>query len=518
MTGTVNRMAGEGAGPGRVGADARPRATGGRAAALVRFGGVGALILALAACGRGEATEATAVQTGVVARDDLRITAEATGQLEPVRQVEVKSKASGEVLRILAETGDQVEAGALLAQVDPRDVENAFNQAQADLDVARARVEIARSQQERSRQLLESGVITQQENESRLLELANAQAALVRAETNLELARLRLTDVTIRAPLAGTILQRSVEEGQVIQSAAGSVSGGTTLMIMAALDRMQVRTLVDETDVGKITAGMDATVRVEAFPGRVFQGVVEKIEPQAVVQQNVTNFPVIVTLDNRDGLLKPGMNAEVQVLISERPRALLLPNSAVVNLTELGPAALVLGLNPERVQFDRAVFAELQAGLSGGAPASGAEGAEARPAGGAGAMSPDSLRARVARGEISPDSVRALMGARGGPGGGGAAAGGGFGGRGGRQASQPGEPTPAVSFVVRADGSLEARPILIGLNDWDNTEVLAGLQEGEQVALLGAAQLQARRQEWLDRLRGGGGGMFPGGGGMPRMR
>jgi HlyD family secretion protein len=325
--------------------------------------------------------------------------------------------------------------------------------------------------------------------------------------------------VTIRAPLAGTILQKSVEEGQVIQSASGSVSGGTTLMIMAALDRMQVRTLVDETDVGKISPGMDATVRVEAFPGRVFQGTVEKIEPQAVVQQNVTNFPVIVTLDNEEGLLKPGMNAEVQVLISERPRALLLPNSAVVNLQELGPAALVLGLDPETVQFDRAVFAELAAGLGGGAGVAGdREGATTAAAGAEGGraargLSPDSLRARVARGEIPQDSVRALMAAR-------ARAAGAAGptGRAGRtQGSQPGQPTSAVSFVVKADGSLEARPILIGLNDWDNTEVLAGLEEGERVALLGAAQLQARRQEWLDRIRSGG-GMFPGGGGMPRMR
>lgn len=488
--------------------------------------GMGLLLAAsAAACGRGEATEVAAVQTGLVIRQDLRITAEATGSLEPIRQVEVKSKASGEVLRILVDTGDEVQAGALLAQVDPRDVENAYNQARADLDVAKAREEIARSQLERSRQLLEAGVITEQENEARILEFANAQAALVRAETNLELARLRLTDVTIRAPLAGTILQKNVEEGQVIQSAAGSVSGGTTLMIMAALDRMQVRTLVDETDVGKIVPGMDATVRVEAFPNRVFQGRVEKIEPQAVVQQNVTNFPVIVTLDNREGLLKPGMNAEVQVLISERPRALLLPNSAVVNLQEVGPAALVLGLDPETVQVDRSVFASLMPGGAGGGAASGAA-----PGGapGAGATSMDSLRAMVQRGEISQDSLRAMMAARGGgqpgamrgqPGAGGFQGfQGGQGGRGGQGARRDGEPRPAVTFVVKADGSLEVRPILIGLNDWDYTEVVAGLEEGEQVALIGAAQLQARRQEWLNRIRGGG-GMFPGGGGgMPRMR
>jgi len=481
------------------------------------------LAAATGACGEGEATEAApSLQTGEVIRQDLRITAEATGQLEPLRQVEVKSRASGEILELLVDTGDQVEAGALMARIDPREVENAYSQAVADLDVARARVEISRSQMERSQQLLEAGVITPQENESATLEMANSQAALVRAETNKSLAELRRSDVTIRAPLAGTILQKSVEEGMVIQSASGSVSGGTTLFIMAALDRMQVRTLVDETDVGKIIPGMDAVVRVEAFPNQLFQGSVEKIEPQAVVEQNVTNFPVIVTLDNQAGLLKPGMNGDVEVLISERPRALLLPNSAVVGLAEVGAAALVLGLDPEAIQIDLSVFATLGTGGGGAAAPGGAEMAAGGQRGGA-AM--DSLRAQVARGEISQDSLRALMAARATAGGaapgarpGGARAAGG--GRPGaaRQASAPGEPQPAVTFVIGADGIPTPRPILIGLNDWDNTEVLGGLEEGERVALIGAAQLQARRQEMLERFRGATGGMFPGGGGMPRMR
>jgi HlyD family secretion protein len=293
---------------------------------------------------------------------------------------------------------------------------------------------------------------------------------------------------------------------------------------------------------------------VEAFPGRIFQGVVEKIEPQAVVQQNVTNFPVIVSLDNSDGMLKPGMNAEVQVLVSERPRALLIPNGAVVSLQEMGPAALVLGLDPDNLGFDRSVFAEMMAGTgagagapaeaaaptqgrdpAGAAPPQGASGPNGRGMAGREAGGPnggammDSLRARAARGEISPDSMRALAQAAragGGQGGGaaGAQAGAGFqrgaqAGQGGatRRGAPSGAGQGAVAFVVAADGSIQARPILIGVNDWDNTEVLRGLEEGEQVALLGAAQLQARRQEWLDRIRGAG-GVFPGGGGMPRMR
>ncbi|MGW8265735.1 MAG: efflux RND transporter periplasmic adaptor subunit [Longimicrobiales bacterium] len=513
---------------------------------------LGGTVAVVSACGRGEASEAPAVQTTEVVRETMRITAEATGQVEPVRQVEVKSKASGEILRLHADIGDRVEPGTLLAEIDPRDVQNAFDQAEADLEVAQARVDISEAQLERSTELLEAGVITQQEFESQRLDYANSRASLVKAQTNLELAQLRLSDVTIRAPIAGTILTRNVEEGTVIQSASSNVSGGSILFVMANLDEMQVRTLVDETDMGQVKAGLTASVQVEAFPGRSFEGVVEKIEPQATVQQNVTMFPVIVRLDNRQGLLRPGMNAEVETLLVERPDVLVVPNNAVVLPQEMMAAASVLGLDGEAIEFDQAVYAEMAraAGLGamrgGGRTRNGVGGGTAGQAAGRGAQDPsqpggtppegaarpeapvgmegfrarmDSLRAQVERGEISQDSMdavrnafRAQMGgqAGGAPGAQGAAV---------VQDANPalsglvnttGAPRPAVAFVVLADGSTEMRPVLMGVNDWDNTEILAGLQEGEQVALIGAAQLQAEQQQMMNRMRGMGGMFGPG--------
>jgi len=329
------------------------------------------MVLTAWGCGRGEASEAPAVQSTEVVRETMRITAEATGQVEPVRQVEVKSKASGEILRLHADIGDKVEPGTLLAEIDPRDVQNAYDQAEADLEVAQARVDISQAQLERSTELLDAGVITQQEYESQRLDYANARAGLVKAQTNLELAQLRLSDVTIRAPTSGTILTRNVEEGTVIQSASSNVSGGSILFVMANLDEMQVRTLVDETDMGQIKPGLTASVQVEAFPGMTFQGIVEKIEPQATVQQNVTMFPVIVRLDNRQGLLKPGMNAEVETLLVERPDVLVVPNNAVVLPQELAPAASVLGMDPEGVEMDRNVYSELARSAGLGAVGAG---------------------------------------------------------------------------------------------------------------------------------------------------
>ncbi len=494
--------------------------------------------LALAACGTGNAEESPTLQTAAVNRGDLRITVEATGTVEPVRSVEVKSKASGEITELPVDVGDEVRAGALLARVDPRDVRNAFDQAQADLEVAKARSDIATAQLARSKELLDSGVITSQEYESAKLEDANSRAALVKAKTNMDLAQLRMGDATITAPLSGTILTRNVAEGQVIQSASSNVSGGTTLFTMADLGQIEVRALVDETDMGGIRAGMPVNVSVEAFPGRTFEGTVEKVEPQAVVNQNVTMFPVIIRLDNRGGLLRPGMNAEVEILISEATDVVLVPNNAIVLPKDVGPAALVLGLDVDNMDLAAltgrggAPGAAGREGGQGGARAArggqrgapgGAQGTALAQADGgsgrAGGLAPeararlDSVRARVERGEISQDSARVLFAAlrqRAGAAG--------FGdGQAASSASgglDPRQIRRAVVFVVDSAGVPSPRAVTIGLNDWDNTQVVSGLDAGVQVALIGAAQLQAQQQEFRDRMRARmGGGVFGGGGG-----
>lgn len=451
---------------------------------------------AAAACSESEAVEAPSFTTTTTSRGDLRITVEATGTVEPIRNLEVKSQASGEILRLHVDVGDQVQPGTLLAEVDPRDVRNAYEQAEADLAVARSRAQIAEQQLSRQEELLEAGVVTQQELETATLEAANAQANLVRSRTNFELAQLRLNDVTIRAPLAGTVLSRNVEEGTVIQSASQNVSGGTVLFVMADLDAMQVRTLVDETDMGRLSAGMPAGVTVEAYPDRTFRGEVEKIEPQAQVEQNVTMFPVIVRLDNRNGLLRPGMNAEVEVLVDQTTDALLVPNTAIVSLQDLVPAAMALGLDPESLDMG-----QLMAGGGRTARTASAEqGGDSATAGAAAGEAPAApptmaeLRQQVERGEITRDSVRKLIQARR------AAMGGEAGGRGG---GDP-EVRRAAVFVMN-NGIPEPRVIQIGLNDWDNTAVVSGLEGGEELAVVGAAQLRAQAQARARRFTGGGG-------------
>ncbi|MEC7846689.1 MAG: efflux RND transporter periplasmic adaptor subunit [Gemmatimonadota bacterium] len=498
----------------------------------MRCWGAALLVPIVVACGTDEVEEEESLQTWTVISGDMRLTAEATGNVEPIRAVEVTSKASGEVTRLYVDVGNEVEPGALLAEVDPRDVRNAFDQSQADLQVAQARAEISQAQLTRSEELLESGVISDQEHESRALDFANSRASVVRAETNFELAQLRLDDVIIRAPLAGTILEKNVEEGQVIQSASQNVSGGTTLVIMADLKFMQVRTLVDETDMGDIRAGMPATVTVEAYPQERFMGIVEKIEPQALVQQNVTMFPVIVQLDNDSGLLRPGMNAEVEIELAQESGVLLVPNNALVTPEDVQPASVVLGLEIGTIDTSN-LFAGLgdgrgrptadQTSAREGGRSGGRQGGATRGTGGGrGGAAFDSMRALMASG-ISQDSALVLLpeianlfsGRRGGGGGGGR---GGFSGQGAVEQvgqAEPGEGTSgqqretsrAVVFVVAADGTIEPRGVIIGLNDFDFTEVVSGLEEGDLIATIGAADLRASR----DEARNGGRPDFGGG-------
>jgi len=470
------------------------------------------LALAVAACARGEAVETETFSTVTPGSGDLEILVEASGSIEPIRNVEVKSLASGEVTRLYVDVGDEVQPGDLLAEVDPRDVRTAYRQAEADLGVARARLDIARNQLQRSEDLFEAGVITQQEVENARLDFQNTEAQFIRAESSFELTELRLNDVTIRAPLAGTILTKSVEEGAVIQSASGNVSGGSVLFQMAALEQMQVRTNIDETDVGKIREGLGATLAVEAFPNQTFEGRVLKVEPQAVVQSNVVQFPVIITLDNTGGLLKPGMNADVKILIDRAVDVMTVPNIALFGEEDIATVAMGLGLDPATMEISsgptRATAEDdAESGVpSGEAPQT--EAAAGPPRGAGGSAPPDmaALRERIQSGELSREEIAEMMRGRRG------------GGRGMATPNAAGadgaviRTSTAIVFVLGADGIPEPRRIVIGLTDFDNTQVVSGLEGDESLVVLAPGQLMAQQQaaaeQEINRRFGGGSSPF----------
>ncbi|HEX9940738.1 MAG TPA: efflux RND transporter periplasmic adaptor subunit [Thermoanaerobaculia bacterium] len=466
-----------------------------------------ALPLGLAGCARGGESEEkqAATDTAKVERRDLDISADASGQIEPLRVVEVKSRVSGELQRIPVETGQELKQGDLIGMVDPRDVRNALDQARADLALANARVATTSAQRRRAQSLAKAGIISAQDLETAQLQETDARAQLVKARTNLKLAQEKMGDVDIRAPISGMVIEKSVEQGQIIASASGNVSGGTTLVKMADLSTVQARALVDETDIGRVRPGQPAQVSVEAYPGRTFRGTVSKIEPQAVVDQNVTMFPVLVELANPERLLKPGMNSEVSVSIAHRDNVVAVPNEAVANVREAATAGTALGLDEDQL---REQMAAMRPARSGGDRAGAAAGGPPndRPQGAWGS------RPRGAGGNTSNGggwSGGQGGGGRGGwRGGQGGQGGGAMGGAGGRSS---GDVRPGVVFVKGPKGP-EPKFVLLGLSDWDYTEVIRGLEPDTEVYLISVARLKQQQDQFTNRMRErAGGGMFGGG-------
>jgi len=334
-----------------------------------------AVFLVVAGCG-GKNDNAVSISTQAVQRRDIVIDASATGVVEPINVVEVKSKAGGQIVKMPVETGTSVKPGDLLVQIETRDVQNQYDQAAAALSASKSRLEVASAAKRRADELFKGRIITAAEHETAQLDYANAQSALVAARTSLDINQQRLEDATVRAPVAGTIIEKTVSLGTVITSATGAFGGGTTLLKMADLGSVRIRALFNETDIGQVQPGQSATVIVDAYPDRRFTGTVEKIEPQAVVQQNVTMFPVLVTLQNLEGLLKPGMNGETSVLVDQRTNVLAVPNDAVRNPREAAATAPMLGLDADSV---RSAVATQMAALGGrGGPRAGGD----APAGG----------------------------------------------------------------------------------------------------------------------------------------
>ncbi|MEO7985812.1 MAG: efflux RND transporter periplasmic adaptor subunit [Gemmatimonadales bacterium] len=440
--------------------------------------------IVLLAAGCKKKVEQVAYQAVPVERRDISVSALAAGTIQPDTTVEVKSKASGEILQLLAETGQLVKRGDPLVKVDPRNARNLLAQAQADLDVARAKLSNATTQKNRSEELHTSRSISDQEYEQALLDYADARSGVVNAQVSVDNAKIQLEDTDVRAPITGTVIEKDVERGAVIASATNNVSGGTTLLKMADLNLVQVNTLVDETDIGKVKVDLPATVTVDAYPNRPFQGTVLKIEPQAVTEQNVTMFPVRVRIDNRAGLLRPGMNADVEIHVGNRDSVLAIPNAALRTQRDVSSAAAVLGLSLDDVTRELAAHPDTTGMSRRGADSTATQwrdtigGQRAESAGG---------RPMRTRG--------AGVGRRGGGGGGGGGA------------------TSRYIVFVKRGGQISATWIRTGLTDMDYSEVLSGLEPADSVLLLPSASLVQSQSDMKERLN-----RMTGGGAVPGMR
>ena len=275
-------------------------------------------------------------QIAVAKKGDLLVSIHSNGTIEPVQTVEVKSKASGEIIKMGIDVGDYIYRDSLICILDTTTAYNDYRQAEADHRVAKVAVRQKEREYNRQKKLFDQNLLSEKELDEAEVALEQARATLVRATSSLSTAEERLEDTDIRSPMNGLVLRKLVEEGQIISSGVTNVSGGTTIVQVAQMDSVYVVADVDETDIGQIQLGQRVEVEADAYPDTRFKGVVEKISPIATVDQNVTVFEVTTKIDNRNDMLKAGMNCTIEVVTSEAYDVVLVPNDAVKDPEEMG--------------------------------------------------------------------------------------------------------------------------------------------------------------------------------------
>jgi macrolide-specific efflux system membrane fusion protein len=270
----------------------------------------------------------SAVQRVQVVRRDIGSYVLATGIIKPKIGAEVKvgSRVSGVVERLRAQIGDQVEAGQVIAELDDSELRAKLDQNIAALNKAKADLEYARLNMERQRSLLKKNFTSRQQADLAEKEYETALAQVAQAEANVEFAEVQLGYTRIYAPITGVIASISTQEGETVAASLAA----PTFVNLIDLQRLEVQTYVDETDIGKIRTGLEAMFTVDTFRNTEFEGKVTAIYPKAVIQDNVVNYIVTVDItDFKDKVLRPEMTANVTIYLETRRDVLAVPTSAL---------------------------------------------------------------------------------------------------------------------------------------------------------------------------------------------
>ena len=328
------------------------------------------LIIGVAAAFSHGSSKIDASKLAKVEKGDLAKSVVATGKVEPITKVEVKSKASGIVKRLFVEYGDHVKKGQLLAQLDKEEIQAAVDQSRAALQAAEANLKSAQADferaivdaegpdvpllkraYERALQMAKDGVVSQSalddaEKEYKLAvnkqnvaraqmivlqaKIAQAQAQVSQDRANLKQSEEQLSYTDITSPIDGIVLSRDVEIGDAVSSILVLGSGATLVMTLGDTSQVYVKGKVDESDIGRVYLGQPARIKVESFKDKTFKGVVTKISPMGVEKDNVTTFEVRVSIDNPGGELKAEMTANAEIILDEHKNVLQIPEGAII--------------------------------------------------------------------------------------------------------------------------------------------------------------------------------------------
>ncbi|MEP6716738.1 MAG: efflux RND transporter periplasmic adaptor subunit, partial [Terriglobia bacterium] len=304
-----------------------------------------------------------------VERMDLARSVVATGKIQPVTQVEIKSKASGIILKLPVVVGDIVHKGQVICELDQNDLQPALKQQQAALHVAEAALNSAeaeyarykvdaagpdvpflKSDRDRAAKMFQEGLIAQnarddaeknfqmasQKKESAQANMGTAAAAISRTKAALEqqqatvsMAEENLRNATIVSPIEGVVLSRDSEVGTAVSSILIAGASATPIMTLGDLNEVYVKGKADESDVGKIYLGQPARITVESFKDQKFEGHVTRISPMGAEKDNVTTFEVRVSISNEKHILKAQMTANAEIILEERRKVLAIPEGAI---------------------------------------------------------------------------------------------------------------------------------------------------------------------------------------------
>ena len=306
----------------------------------------------------------------------------ATGKIEPITKVEIKSKANGIVEVLNVEVGHRVQDGQTLAELDKELLDARLREEQANLQAAEASLTAARAQVEknqidaespdvefarrnldRARRLNEEKLFSQSqlddaksafemaENKQRSAKgqmviararVAEAEAKVAQSKAAVARAAEDLRNATIRAPITGTVLSRDVEVGSPVSSILNLGANASLVMTLGDISRVFVRGKVDEADIGRVRVGMPARISVETFKDKKFEGKVTLISPLGVEKENVTTFMVEVSIDNPGNELKANMTANAEIVLEEHPDSVIVPEAAISYDAQRNPAVDVL--------------------------------------------------------------------------------------------------------------------------------------------------------------------------------
>lgn len=279
-------------------------------------------------------------RTAPVERGEIIYAVSASGTINPVSTVQVGSQVSGTIAKILVDFNSPVSKGQVIARIDPRLFEAAVVQARANLDSTRAALEKAKIQVSdaartlaRNKDLIKNGYVAQSDvdaaevaHDSALTQQKSTEAQIQQQKGALSVAETNLGYTTIVSPVRGVVISRNIDAGQTV---AASFQTPTLFTIAEDLTKMQIDTSVDESDVARARVGQVATFTVDAYPEKTFTGEVAQVRNAATVTQNVVTYDVVIKVDNKELLLKPGMTANVAIQIEKVSGVLKIPNAAL---------------------------------------------------------------------------------------------------------------------------------------------------------------------------------------------